>query len=123
MREKPFCVTNEQAGSLNLYPFSLYLFISSIHLSISFNFILLKRKKMAYKTIYATDMGTNTQTKKEHNQFTHREREKKTPAKPLKNYFFTYHEFQHSVLHCTLYIVRTHLNHRPIKERGGREKK
>lgn len=49
---------------------------------------------------------------------THTSRKKTAPAKPLKNYFFTYHEFQHSAVHCT-YAFKSPSN----KRTSGRAKK
>lgn len=83
----------------------------SIHLSHSVDFYWKKKrkeKKIVYKTIYATDMNAHT-----HNQFTG----KKT-AKPLKNYFFTYHEFQY----CGVIRIWITVCIQQKNEQGEREK-
>lgn len=94
---------------MSILTLSAYLCHPTIQPSISFNFILLKRKKMVYKTIYATDMGinmptntrTHTQTKKQHNQFTER---KNAPAKTFEKLFL--HVSWIPALCSTLYYIR-----------------
>lgn len=109
---------------MSILTLSAYLCHPTIQPSISFNFILLKRKKMVLNNLCNwhghkhAHKHTRTHTDKETAQSIHREKKRasKNLWKIISLRIMNSSALQYIVLH-------THLNHRPIKERARKRRR